>query len=174
MMTTLQGDLVDEAALFGVLKSLYDMRLPLVSVECLDTIREEAPSLMEVRIEKRSDFLEFIAKGIYDGYNAAERFKVILTSCEQADLNKVLIDFRDLAEGNRAIAEIDHLTTMGLVYQQHLGAGGKPIRVAVVVQREMMASWHKVAPAINEFELDTLLTSDYAEAKNWLTYEMSV
>jgi len=173
MITTLQGELMDQAALFGVLKGLYDMRFPIISVECQDTIREDAPSLMEVRIEKRSDFLEFIAAGIHDGYNAAEQFKVILTSCELAGLNKVLIDFRDLAEGNREIAKIDHITTMGLVYQQHLGAGGKPIRVAVVVQREMMASWQKDALAIDEFELDTLLTNDYAEAKKWLTSGMS-
>ena len=34
--TTLTGWLIDQAALFGVLKALYDMRLPLLSVECLD------------------------------------------------------------------------------------------------------------------------------------------
>ena len=169
MVTTLQGDLVDEAALFGVLKGLYDMRLPLISVECLDTIREEAPSLMEVRLERRSDYLEFIAAGIHDEYNAAERFHFILMSCELADLNNVLIDLQDLSSGNRAISEIDHIKTMGRVYQQHLGAGGKPIRVAVVGPREIIASWPKGVLVINEFELDTLLTSDYAEAKSWLT-----
>ena len=35
-VTTLSGPLIDQAALFGVLKALYDMRLPLLSVECLD------------------------------------------------------------------------------------------------------------------------------------------
>ncbi len=34
-VTTLSGLLIDQAALFGVLKALYDMRLPLLSVECL-------------------------------------------------------------------------------------------------------------------------------------------
>ena len=34
-VTTLSGKLIDQAALFGVLKTLYDMRLPLLSVECL-------------------------------------------------------------------------------------------------------------------------------------------
>jgi hypothetical protein len=36
-ITTLSGSLIDQAALFGVLKALYDMRLPLLSVECLAT-----------------------------------------------------------------------------------------------------------------------------------------
>ena len=35
-ITTLSGPLIDQAALFGVLKALYDMRLPLISVECLE------------------------------------------------------------------------------------------------------------------------------------------
>ena len=35
-ITTLSGLIIDQAALFGVLKALYDMRLPLLSVECLD------------------------------------------------------------------------------------------------------------------------------------------
>lgn len=35
-VTTLSGPLIDQAALFGVLKALYDMRLPLLSVECLE------------------------------------------------------------------------------------------------------------------------------------------
>ena len=36
LVTTLSGALIDQAALFGVLKALYDMRLPLLSVECLE------------------------------------------------------------------------------------------------------------------------------------------
>jgi hypothetical protein len=35
-ITTLSGAIIDQAALFGVLKALYDMRLPLLSVECLE------------------------------------------------------------------------------------------------------------------------------------------
>ena len=36
LVTTLSGALIDQAALFGVLKALYDMRLPLLSVECVE------------------------------------------------------------------------------------------------------------------------------------------
>lgn len=35
-ITTLIGQLPDQAALFGVLNALYDMRLPVLSVECLE------------------------------------------------------------------------------------------------------------------------------------------
>ena len=36
-VSTLSGAMIDQAALFGVLKALYDMRLPLLSVEYLDS-----------------------------------------------------------------------------------------------------------------------------------------
>jgi hypothetical protein len=36
-ITTLRGGLPDQAALFGVLMALYDLRLPLLHVECLES-----------------------------------------------------------------------------------------------------------------------------------------
>lgn len=35
VLTTLKGKLVDQAALMGVLNALYNLRLPIWSVECL-------------------------------------------------------------------------------------------------------------------------------------------
>ena len=35
-ITILEGSLIDQAALTGVLNTLYDLQLPLVSVDCLD------------------------------------------------------------------------------------------------------------------------------------------
>ena len=34
--TMLEGQLLDQAALTGILNTLYDMQLPLVSVECIN------------------------------------------------------------------------------------------------------------------------------------------
>jgi hypothetical protein len=36
--TTLEGRLADQAALFGVLNTLYELHLPVLSVECLDRV----------------------------------------------------------------------------------------------------------------------------------------
>ncbi len=41
-VTTLVGYLVDQAALCGVLKALYDLRIPLLSVENLDEKSESS------------------------------------------------------------------------------------------------------------------------------------
>ncbi len=35
--TLLEGELLDQANLTGVLNALYDLRLPLISVECFDS-----------------------------------------------------------------------------------------------------------------------------------------
>ena len=37
-VSTLKGHLPDQAALLGVLNNLYDLRLPLLSVDCLDAL----------------------------------------------------------------------------------------------------------------------------------------
>lgn len=37
-ITILQGELVDQAALFGVLNSLYGLGLPIISVECVPVV----------------------------------------------------------------------------------------------------------------------------------------
>jgi len=37
-VTMLHGRLLDQAALFGVLNTLYDLRLPLLSVECVAVV----------------------------------------------------------------------------------------------------------------------------------------
>jgi len=36
LITILRGQVVDQAALLGVLNTLYNMRMPLLSVECLE------------------------------------------------------------------------------------------------------------------------------------------
>lgn len=43
-ITILEGELFDQAALAGVLNTLYDMHLPVLSLECLSAGRQ-APSL---------------------------------------------------------------------------------------------------------------------------------
>lgn len=43
-VTVLEGCLIDQAALSGVLNTLYDLQLPLVSVDCLDCNTENKRS----------------------------------------------------------------------------------------------------------------------------------
>jgi hypothetical protein len=42
-VTTLSGQAVDQAALMGLLNSLYDLGLPLLSVECRSDSGREVP-----------------------------------------------------------------------------------------------------------------------------------
>jgi hypothetical protein len=40
-VTTLQGVISDQAALVGAINCLHDLRLPVISVECLDSLPDE-------------------------------------------------------------------------------------------------------------------------------------
>jgi hypothetical protein len=42
VVTVLEGELLDQAALAGVLTTLYDLHLPVLSVECLSAGPEQA------------------------------------------------------------------------------------------------------------------------------------
>jgi hypothetical protein len=44
-VTTLCGVLADQAALMGVINGLYDMRMAMLCVECLETLRTEDNSV---------------------------------------------------------------------------------------------------------------------------------
>ena len=44
-LATLTGQMADQAALFGVLNALYNMRLPLVAVECLTSDEPEGEQI---------------------------------------------------------------------------------------------------------------------------------
>jgi hypothetical protein len=48
VVTQLCGELIDQAALFGVLNCLYDLRLPLISVELLND-EDVSPLSGEIR-----------------------------------------------------------------------------------------------------------------------------
>ncbi len=40
-VTTLEGHVADQAALSGLLNTLYDLHMPLLSVECMDEVTKE-------------------------------------------------------------------------------------------------------------------------------------
>jgi len=171
IVTTLEGRIIDQAALFGVLVGLYNMRLPLISVECLDSSGESESSLMKVSIEQKTGYLEFIATGIHDAFNAHERMTTIINSCELAGVNKVLIDYRALTGGNRSTTVIEYANEMGQFYQQHLSVGGTTLRVAVVGKNEMIEPWKLSEEILRGYGLNALTTSNYEEATDWLTQE---
>ena len=56
-VTTLVGYLVDQAALSGALKALYDLRIPLLSVENLDEKTEKDRQNNWLSIKKSNTFI---------------------------------------------------------------------------------------------------------------------
>ena len=171
IVTSLEGQLVDQAALFGVLVALYNMRLPLISVECLDTTREDGNPLMKVRVEQKANYLEFIVTGVQNDVQTPEPLETVLNSCQLAGLDRVLVDFRGLTGGNRDDPEIGYAQGVGQRYQEYLVVGGSPLRIAVVGKEEMIEAWKQSEEIVRGYDLDAFVTSDYEEAIAWLRSE---
>ena len=170
-MSTLEGELLDQAALFGVLVALYNLRHPLISVECLDTNREDKSSLVKVRIEQKTDYLEFIVSGVQSDLPIPEPLETVLNSCELAGLYRVLVDFRGLTGVDKENPEIEYAQGVGQEYQDYLDAGGIPIKVAVVGREEMIKAWKQSEEITQGYSLKAFVSSDYEEAVAWLRSE---
>jgi len=165
IVTTLEGQLLDQAALFGVLLALYNLRLPLISVECIEN---ESKSLIKVRVEQKTDYLEFIVSGVQSELPIPEPLETVLNSCELAGLNRVLVDFRGLEGGDKENPEIEYALGVGRGYQDYLDSGGSPIKAAVVGKKEMIGAWKKGKEITDDYGLEACVTSDYEEAVAWL------
>ena len=171
IVTTLEGPLRDQAALFGVLMGLYDNRLPLISAECLETSEEEENPLLKMTVERKAAYIEFIATGTYDLTSAIEYFPLVITTCRQANMPKALIDYRELNGLSASAHEVPYSHAIGEFHKQQLSSGGKALKVAFVGNE--VTPW-KIGEEIGQhYGMEALVTNDYAEAVAWLTREGS-
>ena len=171
IVTILEGQLVDQAALFGVLVALYNLRLPLFSVECIDNEKDDGNSLIKVRVEHKADRLEFIATGPQEALQTPEPIETVLNSCKLAGVYRVLADYRDLTGGNQQDPQTGYTRGVGRVYQEYLAAGGIPVKIAVVGKEEMTQAWRQSEELVRGHGLKAFVTSDYDEAVAWLISE---
>jgi len=170
-VSILEGQLLDQAALFGVLVSLYNLRLPLISVECTETENGDGDSSIKVGVEQRTDYLEFIVSGVQKDLPVPEPLETVLNSCELAGLYRVLVDFRGLTGGDKENPEIEYAQGVGQGYQDYLDAGGTPIKVAVVGKEEMIQAWKQSEEITQGYSLKAFVSGDYEEAVAWLRSE---
>ena len=171
IVTILEGQLLDQAALFGVLVALYNLHHPLISVECLDINREDENPLIKVRGEYKADRLEFIATGPQQALQTPEPIKTVLNSCKLAGVYRVLVDYRDLTGGDQQDPQTGYARGVGQVYQEYLAAGGIPVKIAVVGKEEMTQAWRQSDELVRGHSLEVFITSDYEEAIAWLHSE---
>jgi len=168
ILTCLEGKLIDQAALFGVLVTLYNLRLPLISVECLETDREGETSLIKVKIEQKADYLEFILTGIVDDLQAPEPLETVLNSCKLAGLYRVLVDYRGLSMVNEEELGVEYAQGVGQRYQEYLATGDSPLRIALIGREDMIEKWKSNEEIARGYGLEVFITSNYEEAIAWL------
>jgi len=171
IVSTLEGQLLDQAALFGVLVSLYNMRLPLISVECTENENDDGESIIKVRVEQKTDYLEFIVSGVQNDLPIPEPLETVLNSCELAGIYRVLVDFRGLVGGDKENPEIEYAQGVGQEYQDYLDAGGTPIKAAVVGREELVEAWKQSEEIALGYSLNSFVSGDYEEAVAWLRSE---
>jgi hypothetical protein len=168
IMTILKGQLLDQAALFGVLMLLYNLRLPLISVEALKPVQEDEHSLMDVRVEHKSDRLEFTVTGLHQALPTSEPLETVLNSCELAGIYRVLVDFRGLSGGDEKNPEVEYVRGVTQKYQKYLDTGGIPIKVVVIGREEMVQTWKQSEELARDYGLEVFVTGNYEEAVTWL------
>jgi len=171
IVTILDGQLLDQAALFGVLVALYNLRLPLISVECTDDDKSDSDSFIKVRVEQKADRLEFIATGVQEALQTPDPIETVLNSCELAGVYRVLVDYRGLTGGDMGDTQAGYARGVGEVYQDYLAAGGTPVKVAVVGKEKMTQAWKQSEELVRSYGLEVFVTSDYEEAIAWLKSE---
>ena len=168
IITTLQGRLLDQAALLGVLMALYNTRLPLLSVELIAGQHLEGQPLVAVNVQNRGDYLEFTVRGDADSLQAPEPIETILNSCKLADIYRVLIDFRGLKGVSADEPEVGFARVIGDRYQEHLDAERSPLHVAIVAGENVFAAWRQIEQELEEHGLSVFAASSKAEAVAWL------
>lgn len=174
IVSILEGQLVDQAALFGILVALYNLRLPLIAVECMDIEQDDKTPLLKVRVEQQPDLIEFIISGVQDAISIPEPLETILNSCELAELYRVLVDFRGLSGGDNQGHVIEYAKGVLQEYLEYLNEGGKPLRVAVLGRKEVMDAWKVGEIIIRESGLEVLISTNYEEAIAWLRSDKKV
>jgi len=169
IVTTLEGQLIDQAALFGVLVALYNLRLPLISVECLETNQEDESPLMKVRVEQRADYLEFIITGLQNDLQTPKPLETVLNSCELAGLSRALVDYRGLTGLVWDDPETGYAQGVGQLYREYLGEGGTPVKIALIGKEDVIEAWKLSEEIVRGYGLELLVTGDYEEAIAWLS-----
>ena len=170
-MSTLEGELLDQAALFGVLVALYNLHHPLISVECLDINREDEGPLTKVKVEQKVDYLEFILTGTIAALQAPEPLETVFNSCKLAGLFQILVDYRGLSMGDEEEQGDEYSHGVGQRYEEYLAVGGSPIRIALVGKEDVIETWKQNEEIVRGYGLEAFVTGDYEEAIAWLHSE---
>ena len=126
---------------------------------------------LEVEMQQRSDYLVFIITGIFSIQEAIERFPMVVAGCNQTNLDKAIIDYRAVEGPKISTEEIIYAMGAAEIYQQHLSAGGIPLRIAFVGKKDNLRPWGPGEKMATNLGMQVLVTADYDEAVNWLFEE---
>ena len=106
--------------------------------------------------------------GSFDLELSVNKFSSILSFCRMYSLDQVLIDFRDLDDTMFATAEIMYAHNISQLYQQHIGEGGEPVRIAYLGPDTYIRDSMPGLGIAQAGGLNVLATSEFPVAMEWL------
>lgn len=123
---------------------------------------------LEVQIIQHEDFVEAIVSGEYDMQEAIDKFPIILSSCQVADLTKILIDFRNLDGKIYAIQKIIYAHHVIDKIRQYFTSRDKNIQFAFVGKPPQISTYEPGIEIVEREGMQAIVTDDINEAFEWL------
>jgi len=121
---------------------------------------------IDVKMIQHSDYLEFVVTGSFDLNDAINKFLYVLEACRHTELDKVLIDYRELQREDSAT--IKGLYAYGIEnhYMKYLESGGHELQFAYV--GPIVMAWEPGMEVAKQSNLPFKLFSSPIDALEWL------
>jgi hypothetical protein len=123
---------------------------------------------MKIEIVPRLGFLEALPSGTFDADEAVQHFDLLMEAAKTASEYRVLLDLRTVRGIPMSTELILNTLHVDALHSEHVGAGGKPLRVALLLPEEVVHVYtFAEAPGKRVF---SLFTERHA-AVSWLLDE---
>ena len=123
---------------------------------------------LNVKIIQHEEFLEVVVTGTYNMQDAAEGFPHVLSTCRQAGLSKILIDFRNLTGTLAATEKVIYTFGIQDHYKNYISTGGQELMIAYVGNAQQVSTYEPEQKIARDNNMPFDLFSDIEEAYEWL------
>ena len=121
---------------------------------------------IDVKMIQHSDYLEFVVTGSYDHNDAINKFLYVLEAGSHTELDKVLIDYRELQREDSATFKGLYAYGVENHYLKYLESGGHKLQFAYV--GPIVMSWEPGMEVAEQGKLPFKLFQNINDALEWL------
>jgi hypothetical protein len=122
----------------------------------------------EAEITPLQDHLLVVSRGSFDVEYARAVFADVVRRADEAGLDRILVDNRRLERPLAATEKVLLSVSVERTYRDHLDAGGRPLRVAILVPRAWLLPYRPFADGLNAMGFEAATFCEPAEVEAWL------